>query len=176
MALRLPGFPLSAEGIRKAKAISNYFKNKKIAAIYSSPILRAKQTAKIIASELNLKVSVTRLLNETKTPFQGMNLEKFFNRKKDIYFDEKHIKGGGETIEEINARLKKFIERTLEKHQNSKVIAVSHGDPIMIYTVDLIEGKVGRISLRKDYIPTGGIFELVFDENKKLKSYSRINY
>lgn len=178
MAFRLSGFPLSADGKRKAKAISNYFKNKKIVAIYSSPILRTKQTAEIIASELNLKVSIAPLLIETKTPFQGMSFKKFFKRRKDIYFDEEHIKGGGESIEEINARMSTFIKRILEKHPNSEVIAVSHGDPIMIYTATLIEGEEGIKGMlhRKDYIPTGGILELVFDKDKKLESYAKINY
>lgn len=173
---RLPGFPLSAEGKENAKLLANYFKDKKIAAIYSSPILRTKQTAKIIASRLNLKVLTSPLLKETKSPYQGISLEKFFKLKNDVFFQKKHIEGGGESIEEINARMKKFVSGILEKHYNSRVIIVSHGDPIMIYLITLIEGKVKMLKKRKDYIPKGSIFKLVFDENEKLKSYSKINY
>ena len=176
-AFRLPGFPLSAEGKGEAKSIAKYFKNKSISVIYSSPILRAKQTAKIIASVLDLDISVSPLLNETRSPLQGMSLEEFFKMKKEIFFEEKHIKGGGETIEEINTRMKKFIGRTLKKHRDREVIVVSHGDPIMIYADTLIRGKAGRLlPKRRNYIQKGGIFKLVFDEEGKLASHARVNY
>ncbi|MBL7150710.1 histidine phosphatase family protein [Candidatus Microgenomates bacterium] len=173
---RMPGFPLSIKGKKNAKLLANYFKNKKIVAVYSSPILRTKQTAEIIASELNLKVLASPLLKETKSPYQGISLEKFFKLKNDVFFQKKHIEGGGESIEEIKARMKKFINEILEKHYNSKVIIVSHGDPIMIYTITLAEGKVKMLKKRKDYVPKGGIFKLVFNEDKKLKSFYPIDY
>lgn len=173
---RLPGFPSSAKGKKKAKSIASYFKDKKIAVVYSSPILRTKQTAEIIALELGLKVLMTLLLKEVKSPYQGISLEKFFKLKNDVFFQKKHIEGGGESIEEINARMKKFINGILKKHYNSKVIIASHGDPIMIYVITLLEGRVKMLKKRKDYIPKGGILKLVFDKDKKLKSCSRINY
>ena len=173
---RLTGFPLSAEGKKKAELIATYFKNKRIAAIYSSSILRTKQTARVIASELGLKTSTSLFLIETGTPFQGMSRKKFSKIQKDIFVEKRHIQGGGESIEEIYTRMKKFIDRVLTKHCSNKVIVVSHGDPLMIYTVTLIEEKVDGLRRRRDYIPKGGILKLVFDKDKKLKSYSRINY
>jgi len=174
---RLPGFPLSNEGKKEAKQITDYFKDKKIAAIYSSPLLRTKQTAGVIASELNLKVRLTPLLLETKTPFQGMKSGEFFRKYGFIFGEEAHLKGGGETIEKISTRMKKLINGILEKHSSQEVIVVSHGDPLTIYKTFLIEGRVQRGFWRVgNYIPMGGIFKLVFDEEGKLVSHARVNY
>lgn len=174
---RLPGFPLNAKGKKEARLIAEYFKGKKIAVIYSSPLLRAKQTAELIAFKLNLKVRLDSLLLETKTPLQGMRREGFFRKYDFIFGEDEHLKNGGETIEEINTRMKKFIGRILEKHPHQRVIVVSHGDPLMAYAAFLIKGKAERSSWRgNNYISMGGILKLVFDEEGKLASHTRVNY
>ena len=73
MTFRLPGYALNSQGRQEAQKIADFFKkNGQIAKIYSSPILRTKQTAQIIAKSLNLKASVTPLLIEVDSPFKGM--------------------------------------------------------------------------------------------------------
>jgi len=139
---RLPGFPLNTKGKRGAKLLADYFKDKKIAAIYSSPLLRAKQTTELIASKLNLKVQVSPLLLETKTPLQGMKREEFFRKYDFIFGEEEHLKRGGEAIEEVNTRVKKFIKGILKKHSNQKVVVISHGDPLMVIQPFLLRGKL----------------------------------
>ncbi len=174
---RLPGFPLNTKGKREAKLLADYFKLKKIVVVYSSLLLRTKQTAELIASKLNLEVHVTPLLLETKTPLQGIKCEEFFKKYDFIFGEKEHLKNGGETIEEVNMRMKKFIKGILKKHSHQKVVVVSHGDPLMTYITFLIKGKVERSSWRGDnYIPMGGVFKLVFDENGKLASHERVNY
>ncbi|HMM43059.1 MAG TPA: histidine phosphatase family protein, partial [Thermomicrobiales bacterium] len=46
---RLPGFRLSDAGRRHAERVAGAIAGRDIAAIYSSPLLRARQTAAIIA-------------------------------------------------------------------------------------------------------------------------------
>ncbi len=47
---------LTEKGILQAKSLAKSLKNKKIAAIYSSTLLRASQTARIVAEEIGLPV------------------------------------------------------------------------------------------------------------------------
>ena len=59
---RLPGFPLSEEGQRQALIASDKLRSDPIAAIFSSPQLRARETAQIIIGpheDLILNISVS---------------------------------------------------------------------------------------------------------------------
>ncbi len=55
---------LSQKGEKQAELISNYLRNKNIFAIYSSNLMRAYQTASIIARHHSLKVKKDGRLNE----------------------------------------------------------------------------------------------------------------
>ncbi|MCX6725950.1 MAG: phosphoglycerate mutase family protein [Candidatus Shapirobacteria bacterium] len=168
---RLPGFPLDFQGRQKAYRIAEFFKkNSQVDKIYSSPILRTKQTAQIIAKSLNLRVLIDSLLIEVDSPFQGVN------KSLDVFSQPKHIKGGGESIKQVSIRMMDFIKKVLKEYPNKEIIALSHGDPIMICVDILTEGKVKEPLLeRKDYVRKGEIFKLVFDQNNKIKSFDRIN-
>lgn len=64
------GGPLSAKGREQALATAKRFPKQKgrPQIIYSSPYERTKETAEIIAKELNLKIKYTNLLKERKNP------------------------------------------------------------------------------------------------------------
>ena len=55
---------LSRKGQEQTGLISNYLRNKNISAIYSSNLIRAYQTASIIAKHHSLKVKKDEKLNE----------------------------------------------------------------------------------------------------------------
>ena len=175
MTFRLPGYALNDQGEQESQKMADFFKkNGQIAKIYSSPILRTKQTAQIIAKSLNLKVLINPLLIEVNSSFQGAS-KKIYLQIEDIYSQPKHIEGGGESIKQIGDRMAKFIQKVLEENPDKEIIALSHGDPIMIYFLSLTGQSLKNISQRKDYISMGGMIKLVFDENNKFESFSRIN-
>lgn len=174
---RLPGFPLSSQGKKTARLIAAYFKDKKIRAIYSSPILRAKQTAEIIGSAINLEIIINSLLIETKSPFQGKKIGSFEQViGTEFFFEKEHLDGGGETPGEIVARVGKFTREMLRKNPGEEIIAVSHGDPITIYATTLIKRGFDRGWYRKIYVPKGGVLRLVFDDSGQFEEYSRVDY
>lgn len=175
---RTKGYPLSQKGIKQIKGIINYFQDKKIQMIFSSPMLRTKQSAKIIADKLNLSIKISNAVNEVDTPFKECEKNYLFSRIKNIYYHPYHLKNRGETIEEIYQRVKNFVIKILKNYKNKNIIIVSHGDPIMIYldkrhfTGDLLEHiVVGNY----EYIPKAGIIEIKFKEGK-LISTSPLNY
>lgn len=175
---RLPHFPLSEEGIKNINKDANYFIDKNIEVIYSSPVLRAKQSAKILSKRLNKKIIISSLISEVYTPLQSRRIsyKQFFKKRTYPYLDEFHLKNKGENFTDIFKRINRLVLEMLKKHHDKNVILVSHGDPIMIYVLtkknhkiiydDLIDGK--------NYIPKAGIFELKF-ENLELISINFLN-
>lgn len=180
LPLRLPGFPLNQAGAQQALQNAKYLKNKKITTIYSSSILRCKQTAQIIARELRKRVHYSKLILEVKSPAQGINLDKFNKLKKQYpgfpFSYPMHIKNHGETVAEIYKRVYKFIFKIINKHLEENVVVVFHGDPIMILIYGLVNKNYNLIfHQNKKYIPKGGMAKLTFLGRKFLK-FIEINY
>lgn len=57
-------YPLTDRGIEQARQTAAYFQDQGIAAIYASPLLRAAQTARIIAEPLSLDVTLVEAFRE----------------------------------------------------------------------------------------------------------------
>lgn len=56
--------PLNETGLRQARCLAEGMRERKIGAVYSSPLMRAAQTAEILAEEKGLSVSVLPELRE----------------------------------------------------------------------------------------------------------------
>src|SRR3990167_5845669 len=63
-----PAVKLTKEGLDQARAIAKRLKNFDIDFIYSSPLIRARQTAEAISKSLNLPVELWEGIMEVKTP------------------------------------------------------------------------------------------------------------
>lgn len=125
---RLPGFPLSDKGLLQAEAVGQALRSTNLGAIYSSPMLRAQQTAKIISKfQLNKAVYVSSLLNEAYTPYQGLHISEIDGRELEKY---NHSDPSYEQPSDILNRAIKFIEKVLKKHSKQHIVAVTHGDLI----------------------------------------------
>ncbi|MBU1085482.1 MAG: histidine phosphatase family protein [Candidatus Beckwithbacteria bacterium] len=173
---RTKRIPLSKKGKAQSNQIAHYLFNKNITVIYSSPLLRTKQTAEIIAEKLNLKLRFSKLILETRSPFQGMNLKKFKNKKFITFRHPYHIKNKGETLDEIFKRANKLFQRVLEKHKDQNVLLVSHGDPCMAIIYGLATNDINNyFQDSQTYIPKGGLAKFDF-ENTTLKHFSPLNY
>lgn len=120
---RLP-LELSESGLKRAEQLKNIFKDKNISKIYSSEVLRCKQTAEIVADG-EIPVIFDKRLLETHSAYQGFWAKDFGD-----FFA--HIDSlGGETMLEIQSRMINFYEE-LKKSigADENVIICSHGDPL----------------------------------------------
>ncbi len=131
--VRLPGFFLSKRGVKQVERIKEYFKDKNISKIYSSPLERTRQTSKII-SEGELPIEYSKeLLEANYKKWQGL---KFDERDKDLVkeFYKDPIKVSthlGESLEIIQKRVVAKIMRIAKKHKGENIICVFHADPIL---------------------------------------------
>ena len=97
-----------------------------------------------MGEKVNLKVTTDERLIEVKSPFDGIEREKFLEIKgKNSLYDLPAQIAKGETWEEIEERMKSFLKEILRVYKNKTVIALSHADPITILRAHLTGKKLG---------------------------------
>ncbi len=162
---RLTGFPLSEEGKIKIQELANTLAPYGITSIYTSPMLRTRQTARIIGERLGLKQKVTRLLIETKDVTAGVSLDQFRKEIEPHLYTYNLIKKGQESINSQYQRMRKFVEMIQKLHHGEKILAVSHGDPILILKA-ISEGNQFTYEYKlENYLQTGDYFILKLKDN-----------
>lgn len=124
---RRPQFRLSSTGRFQAEKAASCLGAYQIAAVYSSPLLRARQTARPIAAAAGVKLRISGLLNEVRTPYEGWPLSDFLQLE-DIYRDIPHEY---EQPQDLIERSRRFIKRVCHQYPNCHVVAVTHGDIIL---------------------------------------------
>lgn len=131
--------PLTKTGINQAKQATKKLKKEKIDLIFSSELLRARQTAEIVSKYLKIPVKYDARLNEINfgildggpiKSWQEMfkNYQDFLTNKPD----------GGESRLEVKNRFLDFIEQINIKYKNKNILIVSHGDTIWMAEAALL--------------------------------------
>jgi broad specificity phosphatase PhoE len=125
---RLPRFRLNQNGRRQARAAGVHLDGCPIDALFSSPMLRARQTAReIIRYHPHLRLRVSELINEVRTSFEGRPGAEIDARNGDVYSGGN---GGSEQPLDIVHRTRRFIHRVGRQYTGGQVAAVTHGDVI----------------------------------------------
>lgn len=124
--------PLNVEGIRQAEKLAAELSGMKIAAIYSSPLKRAWQTAQAIAGKQHLKVKKLSALKEiNQGKWQGLLVSEAKNRDNGLYSHWlcKPLTvrpPQGESLEEVSRRAEKACQRIVNNHPQETVCLVTH--------------------------------------------------
>ena len=132
---RAKGLHLSDTGKQEALVVAERLsKIKKVAAIYASPLERARETAAPIAKALKQKVIINKGLLECDFgDWTGEELAKLMKlpewsnvqRAPSTFRFPK-----GESFTEMQTRMVSTLDDLRKKHSGSVVICVSHADPI----------------------------------------------
>lgn len=117
--------PLNETGLKQAHAVGKRLAQENWDVIISSDLLRARQTAEIIASYLDKPVSFDKRLREiSRGQIEGTveaeRIEKWGKdwRKLDL---------GGETLKQLRARGVQFVQDTLKQYEGKRILVVTHG-------------------------------------------------
>jgi broad specificity phosphatase PhoE len=130
---RRPRFRLSALGRRQAAGAARALDGRPLALICSSPLLRARQTAQaLLENRGGLRLQVSRLIHEVRTPFEGLPLTEARARGEDAYTG---AGAGYEQPADIVARARRFLLRLHRHHPGGCVAAVTHGDVIAFLVI-----------------------------------------
>jgi probable phosphoglycerate mutase len=136
---RAPGLHLSDEGRRQAEAAARRIAAlRHVTAVYASPVDRARETAVPIAQSLGLALRIERDLAEIDIgEWTGMSLAQA-RRRKEWETIQNHPSAfrfpGGESFMEVQTRMTEAIARLVERHRGGTIVAVSHADPIKLFT------------------------------------------
>ena len=132
---RAPGLHLSDDGRRQAEAAAERIaKLKRVAAVYASPLERARETAMPIARIRSLALRIERGLLELDVGrWTGSRLDRLSKRPE--WTTVQRYPSGfrfpeGESFVEMQARVTAALARMVEHHRGGVVVAVSHADPI----------------------------------------------
>ena len=129
---RIPGFTLSEKGKKEVAKTAEILSKQGISQIYTSPMKRARQTAAIIGKKTGIDPQVCYLLTEVRLFCQGMSIDKYHTNVQKNLYDEENINKGQESVEYVASRMMKFVRSVTKKHYGVRILAVSHGDPIII--------------------------------------------
>ena len=132
---RAPGLHLSDEGRRQADvAAARIGKLPKVAAVYSSPITRARETALPIARAVKRALRIERDLAELDIgEWTGLSLKQAARRPEweTVQRNPSHFRfPDGESFPEMQTRMTSALGRIVARHPGQIVVAVSHADPI----------------------------------------------
>ena len=120
-------FPLTEKGIEQSKLVGNGLKSLNLDAIYSSPILRCRQTAQIIAEYVKCPLVYDERITERY--FGNFNNRKIELLDWKTFLIDEASKNSVEGWDEIYFRVKNLVEEV----KNKNVIIVSHYDIIRAF-------------------------------------------
>lgn len=127
---------LTALGRRQAEAAAGYLARKGgVAAVISSPLQRAHDTAAASAKALGLEVSVDEDLIETDFGrWEGLTFGEAGSADPDLHGrwlrDTSVTPPGGESFDDVHARVRRARNRIIAEHGGATVLVVSHVTPI----------------------------------------------
>src|SRR4029453_5680870 len=132
---RTPGLHLAESGVRQAeRAGERIAELKRVDAIYTSPLERARETAAPIAKATGLKPRVERgLLEGDFGGRTGAELKKFMKLPewRTVQRAPSTFRfPNGESFTEMQVRIVTTLDRVRARHHGGTVVCVSHADPI----------------------------------------------
>ena len=140
---RAPGLHLSDDGRRQADAAAQRIaKLKRVAAVYASPLERARETAMPIARARGLALRIERGLLELDVgSWTGSRLDRV-SKRPEWSTVQRYPSGfrfpGGESFPEMQARIVGTLAKLSERHAGETIVAVSHADPIKAAVADAV--------------------------------------
>jgi len=136
---RAPGLHLAEKGQQQAERVAERIASlvsdeRKVAAVYASPLERTRETAAPIAKALGLRTRTAKGLLECEFgDWTGAELKKLY-KLPEWRTVQRNPSGfrfpGGESFTEMQTRITSAVSKICVDHPGQTVVAVSHADPI----------------------------------------------
>jgi len=174
---------LSVKGEENAKKLCNVEELQNVDEIYASNSFRAIGTAKYIAEENNIKIKLDSRINERNFGIEKLSeLPDEFTK---LSFDDKSFKvNNGESLLEVDERLKSFINEVLEK-DNKKIVVVLHGIILLSYLKEIcdifyFDGNNFNVQFNNKIVLNGtpnnpSIYKVEYRKNKQVDNVSLVS-
>lgn len=162
--------PLNSRGERQAMIVGNFLQKSQFAAIYASPLLRAKETAMIVnhyVGHLPLFVS-DAFIEKDYGKASGMTVN-----ERDAHFPDGRIPGM-EAFDHIQKRVMTGLRMIRDEFPNQSVLLVAHGGLINVILATLSHGEIGT---GKTQLFNTCISHIVSEQDTwKIIDYNRIDH
>jgi broad specificity phosphatase PhoE len=184
-------YPLTAKGIIQAQQTAEYFKDKDIHEIYSSPLRRAMETAEIIASAIGLKVVVMENFREVNVgalegqPPDAANwaihnrviADWYSNHRLETTFPD------GENYIQVLSRMRDGVQRIVRNKSGKNIVIVAHGGIITATMRDICQNgdNIGELLRQENHncsiteVELAGINERLEGVLKSWASHSHLH-
>ncbi len=153
---------LTKKGKKEIAATARKLTRQKIDLIITSPLIRAKETAEIIAKATGVKVVIEQEFHETDVGiFNGKKLSeyrKYISRNTNGFSS---APPRGENYTQIKERVLDAFHAIDKKYSGKRIVIVSHGDPLWLLK-GALEGKTNQEIIENGAYPhsKGGLFEI----------------
>ena len=154
---KLVDYSLTAKGVLQAEQTGEFFKDKDIDEIYSSPLNRAFETAEIIGRELGLAVTVMeqfREVNVGRLEGQPPTRENWalHNRIVEDWYEGRYTTSfpGGENYLEVMQRMREGLLEVTRNKQGRNIVIVGHGGIFTAAVRDFCFNRDNRDVLQKE--------------------------
>lgn len=133
---RQSGVPLSSAGLAMAERAAAELGDLPVRALYTSPILRCRQTARPLGARWDTTPTIDRGLTEAHYgTWTGRSLKSLYRLKawqRLMQSASRFRFPEGETLEEVQRRAVATVEALADRHGSETVAAVSHADVIRV--------------------------------------------
>jgi Fructose-2,6-bisphosphatase len=158
--------PLNEHGIQQAETCAESLKGGEWNAIFTSPLLRASQTACIIAGILNIPKMQEEhgFIERDYGKASGTKTSGFSAEDRIALFSDNSM----ESLQTLTARLFSALKESVKSRQSENIIIVSHGGAINAILAKLSAGTIGsgKTQLKNACINmleyNGKAFDIVF--------------
>jgi broad specificity phosphatase PhoE len=121
---------LNEAGRTQAEVLADTLVNDGLTAVYTSPLRRASETAAIVAARLGLDVRPLEALREIRVgDWQGLTVDEVKERYPELQ-DWRSGWPGGETYEELSARVVPALVGLADEHPDERLLIVTHAGPV----------------------------------------------
>lgn len=159
--------PLTLKGIAAIEKVAALIKKEKIDFIFSSDLLRAKETALIISEKTGREVIFDKRLREVNFGILNGKDSATYHNTLPTYEAKFNIgPEGGENLRDLRKRLFSFVTDLESKYQNKKILIISHEYCLwLLFSIlkglDYEETVALKESLGGDFVKTGEMIKNV---------------
>ncbi|HEX9676072.1 MAG TPA: histidine phosphatase family protein [Anaerolineales bacterium] len=143
--------PLNQRGVDQARRMAEELRGEPLAAIYSSDLARCARTAELLAEASGAPLHLDPRLREIdQGEWEGMLFEEIRTRFQEAWTRRQAnpiqvSAPGGETVGQVQQRVRQALDGILAKHPAQTVAIVSHGLALAIIRVHLEQGAIQSV-------------------------------
>lgn len=135
--------PLNEIGHRQAREVADFLASRPVAAVYSSPMIRARQTAESVAAPHRLAITPLDRLHEVDVgDWEGKTWTQIMEDDPEYYShfmsDPAVPYRGGESYVQVLERVRPVFESLLQRHAGETFAVVAHNVVNRVYLASLL--------------------------------------